>query len=160
MAASGNAAVSYAAYHEEVLPRVKQPPELRVVEHRRAVHRASMFRAGMIFLAAIAIIAAIIYNNVVLTELTAEIEQAKTELEMLQSENRRMLVEFESKVSLRNIEEVASDSLGMAKIESYQVEYVDLCGGDRVRVAQKEELGLFDEIRLGIDRILEYLTLS
>ena len=60
MAASGNAAVSYAAYHEEVLPRVKQPPELRVVEHRSAVDPASIFRAGKIFLAAIAIISAII----------------------------------------------------------------------------------------------------
>lgn len=156
MTASGSAASSYAAYHGEA--QIKQPPELRVVKRRNAVDHAAMVKAGMVFLTAIAIIAAIIYNNVILTELTAEIQAAKAELEMLESENRRMQVEFESKVSLRNIEEVASETLGMAKIESYQVEYVDLCGGDQVRVAQKTEPGVFEKIRMWADSILEYLT--
>ncbi|MEG2203704.1 MAG: hypothetical protein RRY21_00940 [Oscillospiraceae bacterium] len=140
-------------------PRVKQPPELRVVETRRRRDAGFMMRAGVLFVMTLAIICAILSNKVALTELTAEIEETQNQLGQLQNENRRMQVELEGRVSLRTVEEEAASRLGMAKMESYQVEYVDLGAGDQVLMTREPERSMADRITEVWEKALEYLGL-
>ena len=137
--------------------KVKQPPELRVVENRRIRERWMLIRAAVGFACILAIVAAVLYNNVILTELTADIEKAQGQYEQLKTEHRRMQVEIEGKLSLRNVEEIASDQLGMAKMEGYQIEYVDLGGEDQVLLAREQQPTLSDRISEAFESILEYL---
>ncbi|MFV0496669.1 MAG: hypothetical protein ACK5L0_00665 [Candidatus Fimivivens sp.] len=138
-------------------PKVKQPPELRVVENRNAGSNAVMFRGVAIFVLVLGIVCAILYNNMLLTELTSQIEDTEAQFEMLKNESRLMNVELESKTSLRAVEEIAENQLGMAKVEGYQVQYIDLGAGDRVVLARAPQLNVIDQIQLAYCSVLEYL---
>lgn len=144
-------------YSASNAPKVKQPPELRVVENRNAGANVTMFRGAAIFVLVLGIVCAILYNNMILTELTTQIEDTEAQLEMLKNESRLMQVEMESKTSLRTIQEIAESQLGMAKVESYQVQYIDLGVGDRVVLARAPQLDLTGHIQVAYRSVLEYL---
>lgn len=159
---SANAAFDYNRMeraYTPAAPKVAQPPELHVVESRRARSRAAYRRAGAVFVLVMGIVAAMLYNRMVLTELTAQVEQVQTEYDALLNENRRMQVELEGKTSLRSIQE-AAEQLGMSRAENDQIDYVDLGDNSRVTVSGEapgalESAGLF--VRGAFDRVLEYL---
>lgn len=140
-------------------PKVQQPPELRVVESRQARSRAAFRKTAAAFVLVIGIMAAILYNRMILTELTAEVEATQAQYNVLVSEQRRMQVELEGKTSLRAIEESAK-ALGMSKAEDYQIEYIDLGRSSGV-VVSAEEPGVLDTVAASmssaVDSILEYI---
>lgn len=142
-------------YYFAPAKRPKQPPELKVVSSRQA--NTVGLRSMAAFVLIIAIIAAILYNNMLLTELTSEIETAQQSYETLQNEQRLMQLTLEGKTSLRTVQEIAEQQLGMAKAESYQVQYIDLGEGDRVVLAKAPKLTLADHIRMAYRSVLEYL---
>lgn len=144
-------------YMPQPLPKVKQPPELRVVSTRGERNAGFLLRSAAVFVVALAIVAAILYNNVALTELTAQIEDAQLSLEQLKSENRRMQVELEGRISLRSVEEQAEKVLGMAKAEPYQIEYIDLGEGDCVLLAREVIPSLTERVRQVCASVLEYI---
>ncbi len=81
-------------------------------------------------------LAVMLYNNAILTELTEEYNAQSTRYEELKSEGVRLQSELEGKMSLRNVEDYASANMGLSKTEAYQIEYVQLNKGDRVVLAQ------------------------
>jgi len=140
-------------------PHVPQPPELRVVEGRASRGAVLMRRGMVVFAFVLVIFAAILYNRMVLTELTAQVEVARREYEALVGESRRTQVELESKTSLRSIQESA-EALGMAKAEPYQIEYIDLGEGEQVTLTQEEPTWLesaAETVHKWLDTALEYL---
>lgn len=137
--------------------RIKQPPELHVVESRNEQSKGSVLRAAAVFVMVLAIISSILYNNMLLTELTSQIETTEQQLETLKNENRLMQVELESKTSLRTVQQIAENKLGMARAEDYQIEYIDLGDGDRVMLAKAPQLNLADHIQKAYHSVLEYL---
>jgi len=149
------------AAYVPVRPQVAQPPELRVVENRAARYRVTFRRAAVSFVILIGVVAAILYNQMALTELTAQVESARSQYEALVGENRRTQVELESRTSLRSIQE-AAEALGMYKAETYQIEYIDLGGGEQVVLTQ-EEPGLLESaasaVHEWLDGVLEYIGL-
>ena len=126
----------FAASVPQALPRVKQPPQLRVVETARPKNTGFAMRSMLCFLTILGIVAGILYNNVLLTEMTSEIQTLEQQFKQLQSENQRMSVEIESRIPLREVQEKAQNSLGMSKIEPYQVRYIDLGEKEGVRMVQ------------------------
>ena len=138
--ASTNTAYDYerAQVYEPVRTSVAQPPELRVVEGRAVRSRMVFRRAAVFFVFMIAMLAAVLYNRMILTELTTQVANTRSEYESLVSENRRMQVELESKTSLRTIQQSAEE-IGMAKAESYQIEYVDLGQQEQVLLTQEAD---------------------
>lgn len=138
-------------------PRVKQPPELRVVKSREKQDHSAFWKSAATFVLLLGVVCAILYNNVQLTELTSQIEQTQANLESLQNDYRLMQVEIESKTSMRTVQEIAETQLGMAKTESYQVQYINLGEGDRVVLARAHEPKLNDQIRHAWRSLLEYL---
>ncbi|MEG2174664.1 MAG: hypothetical protein RR135_04165 [Oscillospiraceae bacterium] len=136
---------------------VRQPPELRVVESRRARDRNFMMHAAICFIMVLAIVSAILYNNVVLTELTAQIESVQDTYSLLKNENRRMQVELEGRISLRSVEDVAEQKLGMAQTESYQIEYVDLGEGNRVLLSRAHKPTVSEQLVSLFGRVKAYI---
>ncbi len=126
----------FSASVPQIIPGVKQPPQLRVVKTETPKNIGVSPRALLCFLALLGIVAGMLYNNVLLTEMTSEIQQLEQRYQQLQSENRRMTVELESRVPLREVQEKAQNMLGMSKIEPYQVRYIDLGEQEGVRMVQ------------------------
>jgi cell division protein FtsL len=65
-------------------------------------------------------------------ELIRQIAAVESEIEVARSENVRLNAELNSKTNITKIDSYAVDVLGMVKVESYQVECIDLTKGDRV----------------------------
>ncbi len=139
--------------------RLRQPPELRVVTNAQPKKIFVSVRAIFVFLALIAFMAAFLYNKMVLTELTAELESVSARNAELQDDYRRMMVEQEGKISLCSVEDIAAGQLGMAKMEDYQVEYIDLGEDSRVLLAREPSKTFSDRILELYDRVLEYMNL-
>lgn len=123
----------------------------------KTVRRASPVKVAAIIAVVLAITGMMIYSQVVLTELGAQTTELNAELEKLQSENVRKTTELEGKMSLKNIEEYAVDELGLIKQEQSQVEYVNLSGGNKVEIKQKQDDSLWGKIKQSIQNLLEYL---
>ena len=65
-------------------------------------------------------------------EASRKIAAVEAEIEMARSENVRLNSQKNSVMSIGKIDEYATQILGMTKVESYQVEYIDLSEGDGV----------------------------
>ena len=137
--------------------KVRQPAQLHVVENRNAKSKDSFMRGAVIFMVIAVLICVNLYNKMLLTELTTQIETRQEQYELLQNENRLMNMQLESMTSLRAVSEIAENELGMAEVESYQIEYIDLGAGDRVVLAKAPELSLANHIEKAYYSVLEYL---
>ncbi len=94
-----------------------------------------------------------------LNELTHEMSSKKKELETVSTENSVLNIAIERKNSLGNIEEIATEQLGMIKLESYKIQTVNLAQDDSVEiVTEKETRGFFDGIVASFNILVEYLN--
>lgn len=65
-------------------------------------------------------------------EISRKIAAVESEIEAAKSENVRLNAQLNSFTSIGNVDDYATRVLGMSKIESYQVEYIDLSQDDGV----------------------------
>lgn len=139
-----------------------QQPRLQVVEPRPASHRgltgAEIFRGGLIIGVLALAMSMVLYSNAILTELSDQIYTENEKLTVMVSENQRMSAELEGKMSLRNIEDYAQSTMGLAKMEPYQVRYVNRCEGDKIiRTAQSPQESSLGQLGTFVEGFLEYL---
>ena len=130
---------------------------LKVVKNKRmAQQKRGVSPAGTIclVLSVVAIVALFIYNNVMLTEIGAQISACNAQLADLQDEATRLQATIESSTSVKAIEEIATQELGLSKLERSQVTYIDLSNEDVIEVAEKQSPGIFDTV---LAKIKEYL---
>ena len=125
--------------------RAPQKPKLEVVrapkrnayQARQDMLRSAIQTAKIISVALIliAMLATLLYSRLKVDELDREISNMNTKIEAAQSENVRLNMEIESVISLKNVEDYAQSQLGMVKMESNQIEYIDLSGDDKVTLS-------------------------
>lgn len=106
-------------------PNIVKMPARQDKGRRAAAARGLAGRFSTILMAAlvIAMLCATIFLRVQITEVTDQIGKAQAVLEEQKSEETRLLMEVERKVSYKNIEE-AAEELGMQKKERGQVNYI------------------------------------
>lgn len=101
----------------------------------------------------------LLFGNISLNELTLESGRNENTIKTLDSENEVLALKIEEKNSLDNIEEIATEQLGMVKLESYQIHTVNLAGDDSVEIiAEEKKDGFFDGIVASFNILLEYLN--
>lgn len=91
-----------------------------------------------------------------------EIEQQTLELSRIQRENEQTVLEIDSLADASRVEQYAKNELGMRKIESSQIVYVQPMHGDSMqKVAKKNagssKRGIFGALSSTLDGALEYL---
>lgn len=158
----GMGSVAYDLDHFAVKPKLKVKKPTLVPLPAQTARRKFQWAAALKITAALAVVIAIVavmlYNRAMLTELTVKINSANKELAEMQSENTRLQAELESKISLRNVEDYATQTLGLAKMDKYQIEYIDLNEGDKIELTpQSPKLTLIDRIKLAINNAKEYM---
>lgn len=97
--------------------------------------------------------AAIIHGQARLTELNQQINSAETTLSELKSDYTQLEMKVDNKLSPSVVEEYAKNTLGMAKTESYQKEFISLSEGDRAVVVHENEKSFFDKLADAISDI-------
>ncbi len=93
----------------------------------------------------VAVFAMMIVSRVQLTELNDQIAASRDELAILQSETSRLTNELSAKTSAESVDNYAKEN-GMEKIESHQIEYITVDGGDKIEVSDPAPDGIFETI--------------
>lgn len=103
--------------------------------------KATLALAGKLMVALIVgiVVSVGIYSRVILTETVSGITEAKSTLTKLQSEQTRLSMELDKKVSVKAIEDYATNQLGLSRMDKYQITYVALAGDDQIEQAAKKE---------------------
>lgn len=144
-------------------------PDMKLVKKPKRTYaqaKSDMRKAGFssakiiaISLVLLAMMSALLYGRMKVDELDRQIQSKKTELSVAQSENIRLNMKLDSLISLKNVEEYAQNNLGMVKMESHQIEYIDMSGEDKATVSGsktvKKETENKDSI---IARFKEYMS--
>ncbi|MEG2144809.1 MAG: hypothetical protein RRY40_05705, partial [Oscillospiraceae bacterium] len=97
----GNAAYDFERFERTEYKKpedIAQPPELRVVKARqeeKGRDNSFMVYLTLMVVTALFVVAAVIYNNVRLTELTAEYENIQQDYKELEAAGNRMKVALE-----------------------------------------------------------------
>ncbi len=77
------------------------------------------------------------------------------ELDLAQAENVRLQSELDSRLSAKNVEDYAENVLGMKKIDSSQIKYIEIQTDDVVKIPQQDG-GFAAKIKKFFDSCVEY----
>lgn len=127
---------NFAAKTAEQQDKELKTSSLRMIKNRRKAKVVAPVKIILASAMAIVISIIMIYSQVVLTELTSEVSFYENQLTELDTEYVRLQGELEATTSIKTLEEAAETKLGLAKIDSSQVEYVSLTGTDEISVAR------------------------
>ncbi|MBR5310273.1 MAG: cell division protein FtsL [Oscillospiraceae bacterium] len=128
---------------------------LRLIKNRRQEKAVAPVKIILGAAVVIAVCIAMIYSQVVLTELTSEVGFYERRISELDTEYVRLQSELEASTSIKTLEEAAENELGLAKIDSSQVEYVNLTGSDNISVARTGGKYLIKE---NWDKFVEFIS--
>ena len=142
------------SYNGSAAPKVKpQPqkkPQLELVKNTRltaaqvrqqtAAETRKTIKVMCVAMAVLMFMALAIYSRVKLDEINREISSVEKKIELAQSDAIKLNNELNAIVSINNVEEYATNELGMSKIQDYQVYYIDMSSQDYVAVANGENV--------------------
>ncbi len=80
----------------------------------------------------------LLYSHIALNEVSRELLIAKDELSRLEGEATGLQVSIDGKNSMDEIERIATEELGMVKIENYQIQTINLLTDDTVEIIKDE----------------------
>lgn len=84
-------------------------------------------------------LAIVIYSTLQLDEINRDIASIDKKMGIAKSETVRLNMELNSIISMDKVEDYAANTLGMSKVQDYQVVYIDLSTSDRVLMASGKE---------------------
>lgn len=136
-------------------------PALQVREGKRRGSEISPLRLLFCCVMLVALLSLAIYNNIVMVELGDQLSDAKARLDALQSEAVQLKSKLENQSSVQNIESYATESLGMGKVEKYQITYLNLAGeGSIYRTDKAPDKAPSQALLRGFDSLMEYMKLG
>lgn len=102
----------------------------------------------------------LLYSHIALNEVSSELLAAKQELTRLEGEAGNLQVSIDSKNSMGEIERIATEELGMVKIENYQIQTINLTTDDTVEIIKDEPTNdsWWDGVVAEFNILLEYLS--
>ena len=122
----------------------------------------SNVRWSVVLIAAvfIAIGGYLLYSHIALNEVSSELLAAKQELTKLEGEAGTLQVSIDSKNSMGEIERIATEELGMVKIENYQIQTINLLTDDTVEIIKDQPTNdsWWDGVVAEFNILLEYLS--
>ncbi len=118
-----------AAYNFEQFEQPKVHREFRAVQGGKKASRMQAlkrFRVTAASLILVGMVVTLLSCNARLTELTGEIQATQKELTTSQSTYDYLQGQLEGISTMKNVEEIAVDQLGMTKLDASQITYVTL----------------------------------
>lgn len=163
--AANNAAYDFSRFETSEAPKAApvaaKQPQLRVVTNRRPVAKTNPLpKIGLVLLLVVMIVM-VIYSQVMLSELSSQISTAEARLTALESESTRLSAQLTTAGSSQVLEEYATTKLGLSKMESNQITYVNMHEQDRSQITAKGQEKTGAEMISGTaGEIMEYLKLK
>ncbi len=130
-----------------------QAEPLRVIRTRKRTMRLPQIMC----LAMVAGIAGfLVCNQMRLTELTTQVANQEEQLQTLQDEYVSLKTRQDRELNLTYVENYAQNVLGMVKMDSNSVEYIEMNNPDRIEVAKNTD-GVLSKISQYVAAVKAYL---
>ena len=100
--------------------------------------RMNTVRTVLIGAVAVALIGMVIYGRVQTNEIYTEIAEQQALYDDIVARNVSMRSEMEGKMTVKNIEEYATDVLGLKQLDQSQIQYIQIQTEDEVTISQPE----------------------
>lgn len=102
----------------------------------------------------------LLYSHIALNEVSDELLAAKKELTALEGQAGALQVSIDSKNSMDEIERIATEELGMIKIENYQIQTINLLTDDTVEIIKDQPANdsWWDGVVQEFNILVEYLS--
>lgn len=126
---------------------VKLTKKQQYKEHRAKYNPVRVAGAVAGSIAVLLIASTVITSQVHLTELTESCTTVATELSQSQSEYTQLEMGVESKLSLQQVENYATNVLGMTYTEPYQLQYINLSSEDRAEIPNSNNMSWTDKVK-------------
>ena len=133
-------------------PRAKRP---QITMTKTEAKSGSVFTIIIISALAVALFGSVIYSLNKRNTMYSRVSSLQSELNLAEAENARLQSELQAQVSAKNVEEYAENVLGMQKIDSSQIKYIEIQTDDVVSIPQQDQ-GILAKLRNFIDRCVEY----
>lgn len=115
----------------------------------------SVFSIILVAVLAVVMLGAVIYSFDKRNTIYNKVSELNSELNLVEAENVRLQSELDSKMSTKNVEDYAENVLGMQKIDSSQVQYIEIQTIDVVSIPEQDE-SIFSKIKSFFDACVEY----
>ena len=127
------------------------------ITDKKSIGRNGSAIAALAVVAFAAIVAfSLLWSKVQISEYTSKISETKNEIELAERENIRLNAELDSMYTLDNVENIASQELGLQKTQSSQITFITLNTEDMTEVAESDP-NIFVSIKNWFNGILDYL---
>lgn len=144
----------------EERPAVREWKPQKAVRTKPQIHPISSGFTVVGLLTAAFLIMLVISGYVQLYEATSEVADLNDELEAVQQEQATLQSQYESKIDLEYVEQVATTQLGMLQPAPNQVVYLDLCEPDHAEIVKTEQTersaSIFSALRDGVTGMIGY----
>ena len=161
MANRSNLAYDLSVYEPKAKQQPVQQQEQNAIKMRKnpmpMARKESAFKFAFRAFLFLAVLCAVLYGKVETNSLFREISSLESELKTLQTENITLAAEYESRTSLKNVEDYAENVLGLKKLDKAQIEYVELPGDSVIEKVEAENKNIFVRIRNFINAIREHI---
>lgn len=115
----------------------------------------SVFSIILVSVLAVVMLGTVIYSFDRRNTMYNKVAMLNSDLKLAEAENVRLQSELDSKMSAKNVEDYAENVLGMQKIDSSQIQYIEIQTDDVVNIPQQDESTLSKLKRL-FDKCVEY----
>lgn len=137
---------------------VKKQGRDALMRERARARVAMAFRGMLLAAVVVGVVVAMLVSRVQLTELSTQISKTKAQLNETLTENIRLEAEVEAKLSARNVEEYATQKLGMSTLDKSQITYIKLNEGDQVELTeQAPKADLVDQVKMALSKAKAYI---
>lgn len=144
----------------EERPVVREQRPQKAVRPKPQIRPLSSGFTVVGLLTAAFLIMLVISGYVQLYEATSEVADLNDELEAAQQEQATLQSQYESKIDLDYVEQVATTQLGMLQPAPNQVVYLDLCEPDHAEIVKTEQTeqsaNIFSALRDGVTSMIGY----
>lgn len=117
-------------------PVVKTRNQIRREERNGLIKSMKVILVSMLMFG---LLGTLIYGETQKNQLTREISKTQTQLNIAKSENTRLNMMLNSIVSLDNIEQYATEKLGMVKVQNQQISYINIAEETAAKKATEEK---------------------
>ena len=148
---SSGAAEPAESRQSQKLPK-KKP---QITMKRTDAKSGSVFTIFLVSALAFVLLGTVIYSLDRRNTMYSKVSAKNNELNLAEAENVRLQSELESKMSAKNVEDYAENVLGMQKIASSQIKYIEIQTDDVVNIPRQDE-GVLAKVRDFFDRCVEY----
>ncbi len=134
----------------------EEQAKIKISDKKSIGRNGSVLAAIVVVAFAAAIAFVLLTSKEQISDYTSKISETKNEIELAERENVRLNSELDSMYTLDNVENIASQELGLQKTQSSQITFITLNTEDMTEVAESDP-NIFVSIQNWFNGILDYL---